>query len=94
MILILFYIVLIADIVLLLGLGFSIVFPHYRIWPPPSRTSWQYRASWVFITIASVGVPLVGVLDWDSLGPIHWIRFIIGGLLIPTSAILAFWGLR
>jgi len=94
MILILFYIVLISDIFLLLGLGVSILFPRYRIWPPPSRTSWQYWASWIFITVSSVGVPLVGIFDWDSLGPLHWIRFVIGGLLIPTSVILAFWSLR
>ncbi|MHA2025852.1 MAG: methyltransferase family protein [Candidatus Thorarchaeota archaeon] len=94
MIHILFYIVLFADIILLLGLVFSILFPQYRIWPPPSKTSWQYWASWIFITIASVGVPLVGFLDWDSLGPIHWIRFFIGGIIIPISSILAFWGLR
>lgn len=94
MILVLFYIVLISDIILLLGLGISIRFPRYRIWPPPSKSSWQYWASWIFITIASVGVPLVGIFDWDSLGPLHWIRFVIGGLLIPISAILVFWGLR
>ncbi|MHA1138089.1 MAG: hypothetical protein ACTSSE_16540 [Candidatus Thorarchaeota archaeon] len=94
MILVLFYIVLISDIILFLGLGVSIHFPRYRIWPPSSRTSWQYWASWIFITLSSVGVPLVGIFDWESLGPLHWIRFVIGGLLIPISAFLVFWGLR
>jgi protein-S-isoprenylcysteine O-methyltransferase Ste14 len=94
MILILFNIVVIADIILLLGLGVSILFPQYRIWPPPSKTSWQYWTSWIFITIASVGVPLIGVIDWESLGPIHWIRFFIGGFIILISTILAYWGLK
>ncbi|MHA2208040.1 MAG: hypothetical protein ACXABV_02620 [Candidatus Thorarchaeota archaeon] len=79
---ILFYIVLLSDIILLLGVAFSVGLPRYRIWPPPSKNSWQYWASWIFITISSVGVPVIGLLDWESLGPIHWARFVVAGILI------------
>ncbi len=91
---ILFYVVLFSDILLLLGVVFSVGFPRYRIWPPPSKNSWQYWISWIFITISSVGVPVIGLLDWESLGPIHWIRFIVGGLLILVFAFLIYWGIR
>jgi protein-S-isoprenylcysteine O-methyltransferase Ste14 len=91
---ILFNIVLLSDILLLLGVAFSVGFPRYRIWPPPSKNSWQYWISWIFITIASIGVPIIGLLDWESLGPIHWIRFVVSGLLILVFALLIYWGVR
>jgi len=91
---ILIYTVLLSDILLLLGVAFSVGFPRYRIWPPPSRSSWQYWTSWIFITISSVGVPVIGLLDWESLGPIHWARFVVGGLLTLVFAFLIYWGVR
>ncbi|MHA1933706.1 MAG: methyltransferase family protein [Candidatus Thorarchaeota archaeon] len=91
---ILFYTVLFSDIILLLGVAFSVGIPRYRIWPPPSKNSWQYWVSWIFITISSVGVPVIGLLDWESLGPIHWIRFAVGGLLMLGFVLLIYWGVR
>ncbi|MFW9801217.1 MAG: methyltransferase family protein [Candidatus Thorarchaeota archaeon] len=91
---ILFYIVLISDIILLLGVAFSVGYPKYRIWPPPSKNSWQYWASWTFIIISSVGVPVIGLLDWESLGSIHWARIVVGGILILFFAYLTYWGIR
>ncbi len=92
MIEIIFWIVLVSVMILFLGLGISIGFPKHRIWPPPG--SLQYRTAWMLIVIASVGVPVVGILDWDSLGQLHWIRFLIGGGLIIASSALMVWGLR
>lgn len=94
MLLALYYVVLIADIVLLLGLALSILVPEHRIWPPPRKNSWQYRASWFFIVLASVGAPIVGILDWESLGPIYWIRIPIGIAVIVFAAILSLWAIR
>jgi protein-S-isoprenylcysteine O-methyltransferase Ste14 len=91
---ILLYIVLLSNIILLLGVAFSVSFPKYRIWPPPSRNSWQYWASWTFIIISSVGVPVIGLLDWESLGPIHWAWFAVGGILILLFAYLIYWGIQ
>ncbi|MHA2263465.1 MAG: methyltransferase family protein [Candidatus Thorarchaeota archaeon] len=48
----------------------------------------------IFITISSVGVPIIGLLDWESLGPIHWVRFVVGELLILVFAFLIYWGVR
>jgi protein-S-isoprenylcysteine O-methyltransferase Ste14 len=91
---ILFYAVLLSDIILLLGVAFSVGVPKFRIWPPPGKNSWQYWASWIFISISSVGVPVIGILDWDSFGPIHWARFVVGGVLILVFAVLTYWGIR
>ncbi len=85
----LYLIVLGSDIILLAGLAISILAPNHRIWPPPKRESWQYWGSWFFISLASVGVPLIGILDWDSMWFTHWIRFPIAiGLGIVSGVIL------
>ncbi len=85
----LYLIVLGSDIILLAGLGISILTPSHRIWPPPKRDSWQYWASWFFISVASIGVPLVGILDWDSMWLLHWTRFPVAtGMVIISSVII------
>lgn len=90
----LFYIVLLSDILLLLGVVFSVAFPKHRIWPPPSKSSWQYWVSWFFIIISSVGVPVIGLLDLGTLWQLHWIWLTVGGVWVLISAILSYWGLR
>ena len=90
----LFYITLFADIILILGVIFSVLVPAHRIWPPPSKSSWQYYLSWLFIITASVGVPIVGILDWESSGFTSFLRFIIGGAMIIIAGILSYWGIR
>jgi len=91
---VIFYSVLFSDILLLLGVTFSVAFPRYRIWPPPSKTSWQYWISWIFVTLSSVGVPIVGLLDWESLWPTNWVWFVVGGVLVSLSVVLIYWGIR
>jgi protein-S-isoprenylcysteine O-methyltransferase Ste14 len=91
---ILFYTVLLSDIILLLGVVFSTAFPRYRIWPPPSKSSWQYWVSWFFIILSSTGVPVIGLLDLGSFWQLHWAWFVIGGVLILIAAMLSYWGLR
>ncbi|MFW9839207.1 MAG: methyltransferase family protein [Candidatus Thorarchaeota archaeon] len=90
----LFYVVLISDILLLFGVVFSVAFPRYRIWPPPSRTSWQYWVSWFFIILSSVGVPVIGFLDLGSMWPIQWVSFVFGGVLVLIATFLIYWGIR
>ncbi|MHA2022286.1 MAG: methyltransferase family protein [Candidatus Thorarchaeota archaeon] len=94
MIELLFSIVLFADTLLLLGVGISIGLQKYRIWPPPGKRSWQYWTACISITVASLGVPLVGILDWETLGPVHWLRYPAGEVLIVGSIALVIWGMR
>ncbi len=85
----LYLIVLAADVILLAGLAVSILVPEHRVWPPPKRESWQYWTSRNFITIASVGVPVPGILDWNSMWISHWVRIPIAiGVMIVASAII------
>ncbi len=90
----LYTIVLLSEVLILLGLAVSILVPKYRIWPPPSKNSWQYWVTWISVSIAYVGVPAVGILDWDSLGASTSFRFLLGGGVIVSSTGLFLWGIR
>ena len=89
-----FAIVLTADCLLLSAIGVSIFFPKGRIWPPPKKDSWQQFLSWALFTIVMFGVPVIGVLDFQSLGYFHWSQLIIGGLLFLTGLGIDIWGTR
>lgn len=89
-----FGIVLAADILLLLAIAISILFPKSRIWPPPKKASWQQFVSWTLFTIVMFGVPLVGILDFQSLGYFHWIRFVIGVFFFLVGLGIDLWGTR
>jgi len=90
---ILFVIFLIVDFSLICGVAISIFFPKYRIWPPSKKYSWKFWISWIFSTIGMIGTPLLGFLDFNSLGGWHWIYFVIGCLPIVTGCIIAIWGI-
>ncbi len=88
----LFAVVLSVNLLLLLGVAVSALFPKFRIWPPPRKNSWQFWVSWVLSAIGMGGVPLVGILDLETLGYAHWSRFLIGGLMILIGGSFAYWG--
>ena len=88
----LFAVILLIQIIVLLGIGISIFFLKFRIWPPKRKSSWQFFVSWIFSSIAMIGVPLVGIFDLETLGFSHWSRFLIGGILFLNGAGLASWG--
>ncbi len=90
----LFGIVFVADALLLIGLAISVFVPEHRIWPPPEKNSWQYWITWILISVPSIGVPVVGLLDWDSLFLTHWVRFPISGILFLFSGVGIVWSLR
>ena len=91
---VLFAIVLVADFSLLSAVAVSIVFPKFRVWPPPKKDSWQQWVSWILFTICMFGVPLLGILDFESLGGLHWARFLIGGSAILIGFGIDLWGTR
>ena len=90
----LFAFVLVAELLLLLGVAISIFFPKLRIWPPPKKDSWQQWISWILFTISMFGVPLLGIFDFESLGFIHWFRFLIGGLAVLVGFGIDIWGTK
>jgi protein-S-isoprenylcysteine O-methyltransferase Ste14 len=89
-----FGIILAADFLLLLAIAISIFFPKSRIWPPPKKDSWQQWVSWALFTIVMFGVPLIGILDFQSLGYGHLIRFLVGGFLFALGLGIDLWGTK
>ena len=79
---------------LLLGgsLVLTIAVPSKRVWPPPSKRSWQYYYTWGLTIAATAGTLALGVLDWDSFVLDHWLRFPVGGGLILFGTAFALWG--
>jgi protein-S-isoprenylcysteine O-methyltransferase Ste14 len=91
---IIFLISLFVNFLIIGGLIFSILAPKYRIWPSPSKKSWQF---WIFntlIILSYAGVLSLSILDWDSFILKHWIRLPFGLLLIGLGFFIFFWGVR
>ena len=81
-----------GNILGILGVILSILFPEHRIWPPPCKDSWQFWVTWTVLTIGTMGVLVVGILDWGSLGYIHWLMFVTGGVLMFLGVSIIVWG--
>ena len=83
-----------AEILLLLVIAVSALFPKHRIWPPPKKDTWQQWVSWTLFTISMFGMPLLGILNFESLGQGHWTRFLVGGLACLIGFAIDIWGTR
>jgi protein-S-isoprenylcysteine O-methyltransferase Ste14 len=77
-----------SPVLLLTALVWSIRRPASRIWPPPSRASWQYWFTWILIVLAAAGIAGLGVLDWGS-GPIPFPIRLFGGVIAATGGLVA-----
>lgn len=91
---VLFGVILVADFLLLLVIVVSISFPKFRIWPPPKKDAWQQWVSWTLFTIGMFGVPIIGILDFGSLGYGHWSRFLAGSLALIVGLGIDIWGTK
>jgi protein-S-isoprenylcysteine O-methyltransferase Ste14 len=89
-----FWIAFVALLVLGIVLVGSIVWPERRVWPPPGRHSWQYRLVWTLIDVATLGILVVGVLDWNTFVFDHWLRLPIGAAVALGGGAFALWGIR
>jgi len=90
----LFAFIVVAEVSLLLCVAISALIPKFRIWPPPRKNSWQQLVSWTLFTIGMFGVPILGVLDFESIGYGHWSRFLVGGLAVVAGLGIDIWGTR
>ena len=86
--------VLASSLLAVLGVAYSILRPDRRLWPPPGRGSWVFRAVLVVDTVCTFGVPVVGILDRGSLGIGHPLAFPLGAILILVSSLLIAWAMR
>jgi protein-S-isoprenylcysteine O-methyltransferase Ste14 len=78
---------------LLLGGSFvlTLLAPGIRVWPPPSRRSWQYRYTWTLTIITFVGILTLGFIDQDSFVFDGRVLLAVGGTLIAVGSTFALW---
>lgn len=72
----------------------SLLSPVHRVWPPPSRNSWQFYATWFLSWVSLSGVFLLALLAGNSLEFPSWLRFGLGVPLLGLGAFLIAWGFR
>ena len=65
----------------LLALLLTIRITTIQIWPPPSSRSWQFWFTWISFTYFMLGIPVLGILDYGTLGLSGLQRFISAGIL-------------
>ena len=65
----------------LLALLLTIRITTIQIWPPPSSRSWQFWFTWISFTYFMLGIPVLGILDYGTLGLSGLPRFISAGIL-------------
>ena len=82
------------EILIGLSLILSYSLPRSRVWPPPSRRSWQFWFIWILVDLSYLGFAAAGILDWNSFIFIHWLRIPLGTVFILLGFVLAYWGLR
>jgi protein-S-isoprenylcysteine O-methyltransferase Ste14 len=77
--------------------GFTLVSfaaPAHRVWPPPSRRSWQMIATWFLSWVSLSGVFLLAVFGSNTLGLPAWLRIGLGVPLLAVGPGLIAWGFR
>lgn len=74
------------------SLGFSIVRPDLRIWPPPRRNSWQFVYNAILTYTALLGVVLLGIIDWNGFIFDDRARLVVGVVLMAAGGSFALWG--
>ena len=87
-------ITLVAQAILLGFTAVSFLAPAHRIWPPPSRNSWQFYATWFLSWVSLSGVFLLALFAGNSLGLPAWLRLGLGVPLLGLGALLIAWGFR
>ena len=89
-----FMITITAALLLLGSLIVSLIRPTRRIWPPPSRDSWQFRFSWALADVVTIGIGIVTVLDWNTFVVSHWSRFVVGVPFVAFGIAFPLWSVR
>lgn len=76
------------------GIIYSIGRPDTRIWPPPGKSTWQYKLYWnLLYTLLTLNIVLM-IADWDS-GPLpDLIRFYLGIPLLLSGILLLSWAVH
>jgi protein-S-isoprenylcysteine O-methyltransferase Ste14 len=81
-----------AQAVLFAFTAISFLAPAHRVWPPPSRNSWQFYATWFLSWVSLSGVFALALLAGNSLGLPARLRLGLGLPLLALGVLLIAWG--
>ena len=90
-----FYAVIVCQLYSIGTLVLSIANPALRMWPPPEPGTRRYTLTRITMPlgpIATVGLFVVGALDWNAIAMDPWLRFAVGGCLLAPGGFFALWG--
>ena len=65
----------------LIALILTLYLKNIQVWPPPGKYSWQFWFTWISFTYFIMGIPVLGILDYGTLGFSDLPRFISAGIL-------------
>lgn len=88
-----FYGILFAEILLGGALLVSWWDSRYRVWPPPSRNSWQFWFTWILIVLITAGIVLLGFRYGQPARRITSPVGIVGILAIAVGLVIALAGI-
>lgn len=91
---VIFVITLVCKLFLGGSLVLTMVIPGFRVWPPPSRKSWQYRYAWGLTIASFLGIVVLGIVDWNSPVSTRWIQFAVGSIILVLGLAFAAWAIR
>ena len=83
-----------AQLILFGFTAVSAFLPQHRVWPPPSRHSWQFYATWFLSWVSLSGAFLLAVVGSNTLGLEAWLRFGCGLPLLAFGVWFITWGFR
>ena len=93
MITLFFWLIITAQILVMISIVFSILFPARRIWPPNEPSSWINYSMWFLFDISTIGIIVLGILDWGSLASASWIQIVFGAPLSIGGLGFALWSI-
>ena len=82
-----------AELFLLISIVWSVMFPEKRVWPSPSKWSWQFWWCWGLTMIAWVGFNILLIKDFATNFHFPYSRLYIGVPLILLGGGFALWGI-
>ena len=65
----------------LITLILTLYLKNVQIWPHPGKSSWQFWFTWISFTYFMLGIPVLGILDYGTLGISDLPRFVSAGIL-------------
>lgn len=94
LIILIFWITASSEFLLGGSLIFTLLIPRLRIWPPPSKNSWQFWYTWILTAISYLGIIVISIFDWNSFILDHWSHFLIGIVFIIIGVIFISWSIK